>query len=171
MAGLLLIFEDRTEHVQLARFARHAAASPQCDAWTIWFEAIAVFAADGRLHLWNSKFRQIWSVQEALLTTHPRVDGADGGFVRPALRARSRPASSISSSAPRLWSAGKEEAASLLPTGAISSSRRSRFPMATRCSFLLDISDSRRIEQALRDRNEALEDADRVKTAFVSNMS
>jgi signal transduction histidine kinase len=36
---------------------------------------------------------------------------------------------------------------------------------------MLDISDSRRIEQALRDRNEALEDADRVKTAFVSNMS
>jgi signal transduction histidine kinase len=36
---------------------------------------------------------------------------------------------------------------------------------------MLDISDSRRIEAALRDRNEALEDADRVKTAFVANMS
>jgi len=36
---------------------------------------------------------------------------------------------------------------------------------------MLDISDSRRIEQALRDRNEALEAADRVKTAFVANMS
>jgi signal transduction histidine kinase len=36
---------------------------------------------------------------------------------------------------------------------------------------MLDISDSRRIEQALRDRNEALEEADRVKSAFVSNMS
>ena len=38
------------------------------------FEAIAVFAADGRLHLWNSRFRQIWSVQEATLAKHPRVD-------------------------------------------------------------------------------------------------
>jgi signal transduction histidine kinase len=36
---------------------------------------------------------------------------------------------------------------------------------------MLDISDSRRIEAALRDRNEALEEADRVKTAFVANMS
>jgi signal transduction histidine kinase len=36
---------------------------------------------------------------------------------------------------------------------------------------MLDISDSRRIEAALRERNEALEDADRVKTAFVANMS
>ncbi|MDP9413925.1 MAG: HAMP domain-containing histidine kinase, partial [Pseudomonadota bacterium] len=34
-----------------------------------------------------------------------------------------------------------------------------------------DITDSRRIEAALRERNEALEEADRLRTAFVSNMS
>ncbi|SUJ20111.1 Sensor protein divL [Sphingomonas paucimobilis] len=36
---------------------------------------------------------------------------------------------------------------------------------------LLDITDSRRAEQALRDRANALEAADKVKTAFVANMS
>src|SRR3546814_5262653 len=36
---------------------------------------------------------------------------------------------------------------------------------------MLDVTDSRMIETALRERNEALEDADRLKTAFVSNMS
>jgi signal transduction histidine kinase len=36
---------------------------------------------------------------------------------------------------------------------------------------MLDITDSRRIERALRDRAEALEAADKVKTAFVANMS
>jgi signal transduction histidine kinase len=36
---------------------------------------------------------------------------------------------------------------------------------------MLDITDSRRMEQALRDRAAALEEADRVKTAFVANMS
>jgi signal transduction histidine kinase len=36
---------------------------------------------------------------------------------------------------------------------------------------MLDVTDSRRIEQALRDRNTALEEADQIKTAFVSNMS
>jgi signal transduction histidine kinase len=61
--------------------------------------------------------------------------------------------------------------ASRSPTGAISSSPRSRCRTAMRLFVMLDITDSRRIEQALRDRNEALEDADRVKTAFVSNMS
>jgi signal transduction histidine kinase len=36
---------------------------------------------------------------------------------------------------------------------------------------MLDITASRTIERALRDRNEALEQADRLKTAFVANMS
>jgi len=36
---------------------------------------------------------------------------------------------------------------------------------------MLDVTDSRKIETALRERNDALEDADRLKTAFVSNMS
>jgi signal transduction histidine kinase len=36
---------------------------------------------------------------------------------------------------------------------------------------MLDVTDSRRVEQILRDRNEALEQADKVKTAFVTNMS
>jgi signal transduction histidine kinase len=36
---------------------------------------------------------------------------------------------------------------------------------------MLDVTDSRRMEAALRERNEALETADRLKTAFVSNMS
>jgi signal transduction histidine kinase len=36
---------------------------------------------------------------------------------------------------------------------------------------MLDTTDQHRVERALRDRNEALEAADRVKTSFVANMS
>jgi signal transduction histidine kinase len=36
---------------------------------------------------------------------------------------------------------------------------------------MLDITDSRKVEAALRERTDALEEADRLKTAFVSNMS
>ena len=36
---------------------------------------------------------------------------------------------------------------------------------------MLDVTDRRRVENALRERNEALEAADRVKNAFVANMS
>ncbi len=167
--GLLLIFEDRTEHVQLSS-ARDTLLRVRTATLDNLFEAIAVFAADGRLHLWNSRFRQIWSVQEPLLAAHPRVDEL------------------MAALADRL---GRPEQASLVQQliRAATVERRQRggriafadgryfefaaipLPDGNALFVMLDISDSRRIEQALRDRNEALEDADRVKTAFVSNMS
>src|SRR3546814_17088420 len=44
------------------------------------FEAIAVFAPDGRLHLWNQRFRRLWGVDEAALAAHPRVAALMGGL-------------------------------------------------------------------------------------------
>ncbi len=167
--GLLLIFEDRTEHVQLAS-ARDTLLRVRNATLDNLFEAIAVFASDGRLHLWNSKFRQIWSVPEVLLSSLPRVDELmatlsdrlqrpqQASLVHQLIRAatveRRQRGGRIAFADGRYF----EFAAIPLPDG-------------NALFVMLDISDSRRIEQALRDRNEALEDADRVKTAFVSNMS
>jgi len=167
--GLLLIFEDRTEHVQLSS-ARDTLLRVRTATFDNLFEAIAVFAADGRLSLWNSRFRQIWSVQEAALETHPRVDELMSSLadrlarpqqsnlvhqlIRAATMERRQRGGRIVFADGRYF----EFAAIPLPDG-------------NALFVMLDISDSRRIEQALRDRNEALEDADRVKTAFVSNMS
>jgi len=167
--GLLLIFEDRTEHVQLAS-SRDTLLRVRNATLDNLFEAIGVFAADGRLHLWNSKFRQIWSVQEALLATHPRVDE-----LMAALSDRlSRPQQA--SLVHQLIRAATVERRQRGGRIAFADGRYFEFaaiplPDGNALFVMLDISDSRRIEQALRDRNEALEDADRVKTAFVSNMS
>lgn len=167
--GLLLIFEDRTEHVQLST-ARDTLLRVRTATLDNLFEAIAVFASDGRLQLWNSKFAKIWSVSEGTLAAHPRVDElmaaiADrlsrpeqAGLVQQLIRAatveRRQRGGRIAFADGRFF----EFAAIPLPDG-------------NALFIMLDITDSRRIEQALRDRNEALEDADRVKTAFVSNMS
>lgn len=167
--GLLLIFEDRTEHMQLSS-ARDTLLRVRTAMLDNLFEAIAVFSSDGRLQLWNSRFRQIWGVQEAQFAMHPRVDElmaavADrlakpqqSGLVHQLIRAatveRRQREGRIAFADGRHF----EFAAIPLPDG-------------NALFVMLDTSDSRRIEQALRDRNEALEDADRVKTAFVSNMS
>ncbi|MBU0557048.1 MAG: PAS-domain containing protein [Alphaproteobacteria bacterium] len=167
--GLLVIFEDRTEHVQLAS-ARDTLLRVRTATLDNLFEAIAVFASDGRLHLWNSRFTKIWSVPDVTLAAHPRVDElmsalADrlarpeqSGLVQQLIRAatveRRQRGGRIAFADGRFF----EFAAIPLPDG-------------NALFIMLDITDSRRIEQALRDRNEALEDADRVKTAFVSNMS
>ncbi|MEG3086675.1 sensor histidine kinase [Sphingomonas sp. PB4P5] len=167
--GLLLIFEDRTEQVQLAS-ARDTLLRVRTATFDNLYEALGVFAADGRLQIWNNKFRALWGFDEEFLATHPRVDAlADaaagkltnparavliGDLVRAATVDRQQRAGRVAFADGRHF----EFAAVPLPDG------NGLFTM-------LDISDSRRIERALRDRNDALETADRVKTAFVANMS
>ncbi|MDQ2879394.1 MAG: ATP-binding protein, partial [Pseudomonadota bacterium] len=133
-------------------------------------EAIGVFAADGRLQLWNNKFRSLWGFDETLLSTHPRVD-ALAAAIGPKLSNPSR-ASLIGD----LVRAATIERQTRGGRVSLADGRHFEFaavplPDGNGLFTMLDVSDSRRIEQALRDRNEALEAADRVKTAFVANMS
>ena len=71
--GLLLIFEDRTEQVQLAS-ARDTLLRVRTATFDNLFEALAVFATDGRLQLWNNRMRAVWGFEEEFLAGHPRVD-------------------------------------------------------------------------------------------------
>lgn len=71
--GLLLLIEDRTEQVQLSS-AHDTLLRVRTATFDNLFEAIGVFQADGRLHLWNRRFREIWSLQAQMLATHPRID-------------------------------------------------------------------------------------------------
>ncbi len=167
--GLLLIFEDRTEQIQLAS-ARDTLLRVRTATFDNLFEAVGVFASDGRLHLWNNRFREIWEFEEEQLAAHPRVDALTphiagklknpnhAGIVRELVRSatveRKQRSGRVSLGDGRDF----EFAAVPLPDG------NALFTM-------LDITSSRIIETALRERNEALEDADRLKTAFVSNMS
>lgn len=167
--GLLLIFEDRTEQAQLSS-ARDTLLRVRTATFDNLFEALGVFAADGRLQMWNTRFRDAWGFDEELLASHPRVDAlVDAIAPRLANPARARLVSDLvrSATGERKQRGGRiafadgrhfEFAAVPLPDG------NALFTM-------LDISDSRKIERALRDRNEALEAADSLKTAFVSTMS
>lgn len=167
--GLLLIFEDRTEQVQLAS-ARDTLLRVRTATIENLFEAIAVFAADGRLQHWNNKFRTVFGFDETMLQGHPRVDAlARAAAERLANPQRASLMAELvrSATAERLQRGGRV---------AFADGRHFEFgavplPDGNALLTMLDISDSRRIEQALRDRNEALEVADKVKTGFVANMS
>src|SRR5262249_48374176 len=167
--GLLLVFDDRTEQVQLAS-ARDTLLRVRTATFDNLFEAIGVFASDGRLNLWNNRFRDLWQFDEDQLAAHPRVDTltphlakklknpAHAALMRELVRGatveRKQRKGRVSLTDGRDF----EFAAVPLPDG------NALFTM-------LDITDARVIERALRERNEALEEADRLKTAFVSNMS
>ena len=167
--GLLLIFEDRTEQIQLAS-ARDTLLRVRSATFDNLFEAIGVFASDGRLNLWNNRFRDLWGFEEEQLAQHPRVDTLTqqlasrlkqpkhANLVRELVRSATQERKQRSGRVGMTDGREFEFAAVPLPDG------NALFTM-------LDITDSRKVEAALRDRNEALEEADRLKTAFVSNMS
>ena len=167
--GLLTIFEDRTEQIQLAS-ARDTLLRVRSATFDNLFEAVGVFAADGRLNLWNNRFKQVWGFEEEQLASHPRVDS-----LAPHLSARLKRASHAGLVRELVRSATVERKQR---TGRVSMLDGSEFefaavplPDGNALFTMLDVSDSRKAEAALRERNEALEEADRLKTAFVSNMS
>jgi signal transduction histidine kinase len=167
--GLLLIFEDRTEQLQLAS-ARDTLLRVRTATFDNLFEAIGVFASDGRLALWNNRFRALWQFEAEQLAANPRIDAllphiggklknpAHAGLLRELVRNATVDRKQRSGRVALVDGRDFEFAAVPLPDG------NALFTM-------LDVTDSRRIEAALRESNEALEEADRLKTAFVSNIS
>ncbi|HEY0113240.1 MAG TPA: ATP-binding protein [Allosphingosinicella sp.] len=167
--GLVLIFEDRTEQLQLAS-ARDTLLRVRTATFDNLFEAIGVFASDGRLHLWNNRFREIWEFEEEKLAAHPRIDSltthigkklknaGHAGLVRELVRSatveRKQRNGRVS------FTDGREFEFAAVP-----------LPDGNALFTMLDVTASRTVEAALRERTQALEEADRLKTAFVSNMS
>ena len=167
--GLLLIFEDRTEQVQLAS-ARDTLLRVRTATFDNLFEALAVFAADGKLQLWNNRMRAVWGFEEEFLAGHPRVD-TFAEAAAPKLATPNRAAL-----IPDLVRSATQERQQRGGRVAFADGRHFEFaavplPDGNALFTMLDITDNRRVEQALRDRAGALEAADKVKTQFVANMS
>jgi signal transduction histidine kinase len=167
--GLRLIFEDRTEQVRLAS-ARDTLLRVRAATFDNLFEVISVFASDGRLYLWNRRFSELWNLDEAWLTEHPRVDelvpAMAKRLVNPTAAAQVR-------ELVRSTTSGRQSG-----TGRVSLTDGRHFefaavplPDGNALFTMVDVTDSSRIEAALRERAAALEEADRVKTDFVANMS
>jgi signal transduction histidine kinase len=167
--GLLLIFEDRTEHLRLAS-ARDTLLRVRTATFDNLFEAIGVFAADGRLQLWNNRFGDLWGLSGEQLARHPRIDqlmkeiaprlsdAARAGLVRDTVRVATHDRQPRSGRLSLVDGRHLEFAAVPLPDG-------------NALFTLLDVTAARENEQALRDRNDALEEANRLKNGFVASMS
>lgn len=167
--GLRLILEDRTEQLRLAS-ARDTLLRVRAATFDNLFEAISVFASDGRLYLWNSRFLEDWDLDEEWLSEHPRVDELVPAMARklvnPTAAAQIR----------EMVRQTTDERQSAQGRISMTDGRHFQFaavplPDGNALFTMVDVTDSTRIEAALRERATALEEADRVKTDFVANMS
>ena len=167
--GLRLFLEDRTEQLRLAS-VRDTLLRVRAATFDNLFEAISVFASDGRLYLWNRRFLDDWEFDEDWLTTHPRVDELVPAMARklvnPTAAAQIR----------EMVRQTTNERQSANGRISMTDGRQFQFaavplPDGNALFTMVDVTDSSRIEAALRERAAALEEADRVKTDFVANMS
>ena len=167
--GLRLFLEDRTEQLRLAS-ARDTLLRVRAATFDNLYEAISVFASDGRLYTWNRRFIEDWELDEEWLATHPRVDE-----LVPAMARKLVNPTAAAQIREMVRQTTNERQSS---TGRISMTDGRHFqfaavplPDGNALLTMVDVTDSTRIEAALRERAAALEEADRVKTDFVANMS
>jgi signal transduction histidine kinase len=167
--GLRLFLEDRTEQLRLAS-ARDTLLRVRAATFDNLYEAISVFDSDGRLYTWNRRFLDDWELDEEWLASHPRVDE-----LVPAMARKLVNPTAAAQIREMVRQTTNERQSS---TGRISMTDGRHFqfaavplPDGNVLLTMVDVTDSTRIEAALRERATALEEADRVKTDFVANMS
>ena len=169
LGGLIFVYEDVTDRLALER-SYNTLIEVQRESLDNLFESIAVFGSDGRLKLHNPAYRRIWGLSESDLEGGPHISDIvektrayydDGGD----------------------WPSRKEQIIASISGGALVSDRLDRqdgtvLQLATALlpdgNVLIgyqDMTDTARVERALRDRAEALETAGRLKSEFIANVS
>ena len=167
--GLRLFLEDRTEQLRLAS-ARDTLLRVRAATFDNLFEAISVFASDGRLYLWNRRFLDNWELDEEWLSTHPRVDELVPAMARKLVNPTG--AAQIREMVRQTTNERQSASGRISMTdGRFFQFAAVPLPDGNALFTMVDVTDSTRIEAALRERAAALEQADRVKTDFVENMS
>jgi signal transduction histidine kinase len=170
MGGLLLLFKDITSELQL-RTRYNAMIKTQRKTLDSLHEAVVVFGTDGRLKLWNEAFADLWRVESDLLRDEPDFDDIAEAcvplFHDRAVWTQIKGHITDPSSSARKATTGEMRRAD----GSILTYVTKPLPDGNTLIGFADVSAQRAVEGALRERAEAFETADRLKTEFVRNVS
>ncbi len=167
--GLVLIAEDRTEQLALSA-TRDTLLRTRTATFDSLFEALAVFAPDGRMQLWNRSFPRAWGIEPDALEGHPGGDELLE-LIAPQLEKPKRAVNIGEVNRSATLDRQEEVGCVSLTDGRTLEFAGVPLPDGNGLLTVLDITDSQKAEDALRERNQALEQADEVKTRFLANMS
>jgi signal transduction histidine kinase len=166
--GVTYLFNDVTERLDLERRFQEL-IRVQGETLDNLAEGVAVFASDGRIRLANSAFARMWGLSPQTLAERPHIE---------TITALSRP---LHGNHPT-WQALRAVITALDDRVAIEDRLERRDGGVVDCTTVPlpdsatlvtfhDVTDSVNVERALRERNEALEDADKIKIDFVHHVS
>ncbi len=167
--GVTYVYENVTEKLELEK--RHnALVRVQGETLDHLSEGVVVFGSDGRLRLWNPAFVALWRLDEKALATKPHItdvienlavihdDRAGWNRLKLAVTGLAENRDRLAGSMERRDGVVLEYSAVPLPDG------------ATLVTFV-NVTDTVNVERALVEKNEALEEADHIKTDFVGLVS
>ncbi len=167
--GLTYLYVDDTERmVQKGQY--NALIKVQAETLNSLAEGVAVFGTDGRLRLNNTAFARIWHLPHEVLDRAPHIEDlivraralySDAGTwaaIRRAVTTFTDKREPIDGQMVRPDASVVDYASTPLPDG------------GTLLTFA-DVTDAKRYERALEERNEALVVADRLKSQFIGHVS
>jgi signal transduction histidine kinase len=168
MGGVITSFEDVTSRIELET-SYNTLIAVQRETLDNLMEGVVVYRSDGRLQLWNPTFAEQWNLDEAWLGTKPHI-GTLVEKMKPFFLEDQ-------------WTEKKQQ---LLAMGLQRQLEEGRIEIADGRLFdytsvplpdggvlitFSDITNAARVELMLRERNSALEEAERLKLDFLANVS
>ncbi len=171
LGGLMFTYEDVTDRLTMeAQY--NTLIEVQRRTLDNLYEGVALVGPDGRVKLCNSAYGRLWQFSESDLAGEPQITD---------LIEKSRQFYAVDSE--EEWDAQRKEIRARLMSREPVSGTQDRvdgtvlqyagvpLPDGMMLMTYFDVSDANRVERALRERNEALEEADRLKSEFVANVS
>jgi len=167
--GLTFVYEDVTDRLALERSCNTLTQVRRATLDHL-FEGIAVYGSDGRLKLHNPAYLAIWGLSEQDVAGEPHIGeivektrplldhGGEWAEIKRGMIAKITAQTPASGPLYRQDGSMLQVATVPLPDGNV-------------LMTYLDVTDTARVERALRERNEALETAGRLKSEFIANVS
>jgi signal transduction histidine kinase len=166
--GITYLFDDVTERLDLER-RFDAMIRVQRETLDNLSEGVAVFGSDGRLRLYNPVFAGMWQLAPAALAERPHIE---------AVIAACRPLHGDDATWQALRGAvtGLEQRETMARRierhdGSVVDCATVPLPDGATLVTFHDVTDTVNVERALRERNDALEAADNLKSDFVHHVS
>ncbi len=169
--GVIYVFEDITDQLTL-KSQHQTQIDVQRSTLNALSEGVAVFGTNGRLTLSNPRLSVLWKLPTNLLESKPHIDQI--------IEAVSR---ALPEDGASLWRNLKRAIVDLNPTrtddkgriartdGRLLDYAITRLPDGQTMMTFVDVTESANYQRVLTERNEALITADRLKDAFVQNVS
>jgi len=170
MGGLMMTFEDVTSRLELES-SFNTLIAVQKETLDNLGEGVAVFGTDGRLQLCNPSYLKLWALNPEFTELNPHISeivekkkkffkgkNTKWDDIKSRLMSHVIDREYNNESIMRSDKSALECSAVSLPDGGVMVTYR-------------DVTDSRKVRDALEEKNQALTDAEKLKTDFLANVS